>query len=283
MAFVDTARDYLHPSLGEGVIRTLMHDLGLPGPTAVKTLEATAEYHSIYILSFTRADAVAAAFATAPASTDVEWADADSFGNWSNNVGNVQYTDVHGWFGIRQPGTVGVQREEPWKYEVGVPTEPTTLETKILVTVKLGTSDIGWKFRDGSLIEEDSDCPTTVDNFGELPSVQQQRALIWDNYVEGKFLAFDCYLMGEASIVGGAYEGKGCDVTASRDNADRYATCLIERDDGSVQDDWLTGPGLDFLSETTKFTVLQDYARPWISSNIDDYAAGMLTVGYHTA
>jgi hypothetical protein len=37
------------------------------------------------------------------------------------------------------------------------------------------------------------------------------------------------------------------------------------------------------LPDVLKYTVLLDYAQPWISNDLNTYVSGMLTLGYHAA
>ncbi|KAF7518979.1 hypothetical protein G7054_g13254 [Neopestalotiopsis clavispora] len=52
-------RLYLPPVLSDAIIRTLVSDLSLPEPIAIKPLITTAAYHTIYLIIFSAADAPA--------------------------------------------------------------------------------------------------------------------------------------------------------------------------------------------------------------------------------
>jgi hypothetical protein len=210
---------------------------------------------------------------------DLSWIDASSDNN-SQNVGSSEYQDVDNDFGIRTVGALGIVRSTPWDAYSALPSSPLTFMGTKLVGVKLRTMNFGDQLPDGSVANANSSCPTFSEVFGQLPPVNQHQISIVDG---NDTVAYDCYIMAKATIVAGAYPAANCIVAPSDGTEERYATCSTQRDDRVIQDDWLTGLSLDFMSEVLKYTVSQNYSQPWISADLDDYTSGMLTVGYQAA
>ncbi|KAE8454304.1 hypothetical protein EG329_005229 [Mollisiaceae sp. DMI_Dod_QoI] len=212
-------------------------------------------------------------------SVNLSWIDASS-DNRSQNVGSTEYQDVDNEFQIRTVGALGIVRSTPWDADSNLPTAPSTFVGKKLVGVKLRTLNFGDQLPNGSLANANTSCPTVSEVFGQLPSVSQVQIPIGDGK---EIVAYDCYIMAEATITAGKYSGRNCSVSSTAGVEQRYTTCSIQRDDSAIQDDWLSSLSLDFLSEVLKYTVNQNYSQPWISNSLDNYTSGMLTLGYHAA
>lgn len=61
------------------------------------------------------------------------------------------------------------------------------------------------------------------------------------------------------------------------------AKCIVTPNPGAVEDDWISGLALDFMSETMKNIVMLNLTQPWMHNNVDKYTTGILTLGYHAA
>ncbi|CAI6014350.1 unnamed protein product [Clonostachys chloroleuca] len=132
---------------------------------------------------------------------------------------------------------------------------------KVLLGLKTGGWDVGQALPDGTPSYEDAPCPKYVHEFGELLDIKQWRR-DWPDENK-KETAFECYIYAEATIVSGVYEAKGCDMTASVENADdKYATYVIERNNDAIMPDYLSSATVDFVSEIVKYARLQDYVEP---------------------
>ncbi|KAH8679459.1 hypothetical protein BGZ61DRAFT_294622, partial [Ilyonectria robusta] len=132
---------------------------------------------------------------------------------------------------------------------------------------------------DGSRITINTTCPTMSKQFGRLPAVTQYQVRF--NKDGNVFAGHDCYIFAEATITAGKYAAKGCNVISETSKS--YADCSIDRDDGGAKEDWLTLLSLDFMSKVLKYSVMMNFTQPWLSKSLEDYTAGMLTVGYHVA
>jgi hypothetical protein len=211
---------------------------------------------------------------------DLRWIDATS-DNRSQHAGNTTYQDVDKDFSIRQTGAIALVREQPWDPYLATPSLATTYRGTQLVAIKLQTLAFGDKQPDGTIANNMSKCLATDTETFKLPNVIQFQKSVFIN--DDDLIAYDCYLVAEATIVAGSYSAEGCIVGNDPGADDSYATCSVQRDDTKVQDHWLTGLSLDFMSEALKYTVLLNYAQPWISQDLDTYASGMLTLGYQAA
>jgi hypothetical protein len=212
----------------------------------------------------------------------LRWIDADSI-NSSDHIGDHTYSDVNvnESFGARDIGLVSIVRDAIWDSQTVLPQGPSMFVGKKNVAVKLATINKGDAWKDGTIVNQNTKCPSVSNEFGVLPAVQQHQATI--SYGDGTFAAHDCYIVAEASITAGVYPGHDCVVNASTASTERFATCHIEDVKGRVETDWVTNLALDFTSETLKYTVSQNYSQPWISGSLDDYTAGMIALGYHAA
>jgi hypothetical protein len=210
---------------------------------------------------------------------NLRWIDASS-DNRSQNAGSTTYQDVDQDFSIRTVGATGIVRDEPWNGETAMPSNATIFVGNKLVAVKLRTLNFGDALPDGSRANSSTQCLTVSDVFGQLPNVSQHQSPIGNGQ---EIVAYDCYMVAEATITAGSVPGTDCTVASSAGSAELYTTCSIRRDDDAVEEHWLTDLALDFTSEVLKYSVLQNYTQPWISSNLDDYTSGLLTLGYHGA
>ncbi|KAH7000760.1 hypothetical protein EDB80DRAFT_753890 [Ilyonectria destructans] len=211
---------------------------------------------------------------------DLNWIDATSDDRTSKS-GSSEFTDVNGWFSIRVDGSTAVLRDKPW--------DPTTAVSNSssqahifrgkLVSVKTVSLDANATLPDGSRIAINTTCPTMSNQFGRLPAVTQYQ--VGFNNDSNVFAGHDCYIFAEGTITAGKYSAKGCNVISETSKS--YADCSIDRDDGGVKEDWLTLLSLDSMSEVLKYSVMMNFTQPWLSNNLEDYTAGMLTVGYHAA
>ncbi|EXA30177.1 hypothetical protein FOVG_18440 [Fusarium oxysporum f. sp. pisi HDV247] len=113
------------------------------------------------------------------------------------------------------------------------------------------------------------------------PPVAQRQVQIING--DKELVYYDCYMLAEVAITAGMYPARDCKVVTSDTTSQSYATCSVRRNDEALENDWLASLALEFTSETLKYTVLQNFSQPWISSDLDDYVTGMLTLGYHAS
>ncbi|KAL6399504.1 hypothetical protein AUP68_18052 [Ilyonectria robusta] len=212
---------------------------------------------------------------------NLNWIDATSDDRTSKS-GSSEFTDVNGWFSIRVDGSTAVLRDEPWDSNTAVSNSSSQAHVsrgKKLVSVKIETLEANATLPDGSRITINTTCPTMSKQFGRLPAVTQYQVRF--NKDGNVFAGHDCYIFAEATITAGKYAAKGCNVISETSKS--YADCSIDRDDGGAKEDWLTLLSLDFMSEVLKYSVMMNFTQPWLSNSLEDYTAGMLTIGYHAA
>lgn len=209
----------------------------------------------------------------------LRWIDAAS-DNRSQHVGDPKYADLANLdFSIRLNGSISVIRNDTWDAERATPQAASKVLGTRLIAVKVNTVGTNDKLPNGSAREQDSPCPTTSPVFGTLPNVGQQTTSYFGGNI---WAANDCFLLAEASVTAGAVKSTNCTVSPAG-AIDHMATCSITPDSGAVEDDWLAGLGLDFISETMKYVVMLNLTQPWMQDNLEDYTIGMLTLGYHAS
>ena len=209
----------------------------------------------------------------------LRWINAANGGRFEH-VGDPKYSDVaHLGNLIRINGTVGITRNDPWDAEAAAPQAAKTFSGTKLVSIKVGGLNGGDKLPDGSFPNERSPCPKSSGVFGKLPDVGQKTM----GYFGGDgWAANDCFLVAEASIRAGRYKGTDC-VVFPTGAVDYMATCNVTPDPKAVEDDWISGLALDFMSETMKNIVMLNLTQPWMHNNLDNYTTGILTLAYHAA
>lgn len=145
-----------------------------------------------------------------------------------------------------------------------------------LISIKVGNLAVSDQLPDGSAPNQTSPCPTGSVDFGKLSDVGQATVSYGSS---AGWAANDCFLVAEASITAGKYKGTDCTVSPAG-AVDYMATCIVTPDPGAVEDDWISGLALDFMSETMKYIVL---THPWMHHNLDNYTTGIMTLAYHAA
>lgn len=95
-------------------------------------------------------------------------------------------------------------------------------------------------------------------------------------------MAIDCFFIAETSIMAGKYKETDC-IVSPTGVFDYMATYIIAPNPGAVEDDWISGIALDFMSETMKNIVMLNLTQPWMQNNLDKYTTGILTLAYHAA
>ncbi len=209
----------------------------------------------------------------------LRWIDAAN-DNRFQHIGDPKYSDVANLGNlIRINGTVGVTRNDPWDAGAAAPQAAKLFSGTKLVSIKVGVLDSHDKLPDGSSPNENSPCPKSSVVFGKLPDVGQKTIGYFGG---GEWAANDCYLVAEASITAGRYKGTDC-VVFPTGAVDYMATCNVTPNPKAVEDDWISGLALDFMSETMKNIVMLNLTRPWMHNNLDNYTTGILTLAYHAA
>ncbi|MCJ1348587.1 hypothetical protein MMC31_006819 [Peltigera leucophlebia] len=209
----------------------------------------------------------------------LRWIDAAS-DNQSHHVGDPKYADIANLGNsIRINGSVAVIRNDTWDAGEATPQAAETFSGTKLISIKVGTLNYYDQLPDGSSPKESSPCPTSSVIFGKLPDVGQGTT----GWFSGDtWVANDCYLIAEASIMAGRYKGTDCTVSPTS-AVDYMATCIVTPNPRAVEDDWISGLALDFTSETMKNIVMLNLTQPWMHNNLDSYTTGTLTLAYHAA
>jgi len=212
----------------------------------------------------------------------LRWIDAAS-DNRSQNVDDPKYGDLADQsFAIRDNGTVAVIRSDRWDAGNATPKAAAIFSGTKLISVKVSTLNIWDLLPNGSAPTQKSACSRNSDVFGRLPDVGQQTTSYFWGGPNSAWAANDCFLIAEASITAGKYNGK--DFTVSPTGANGYmATCNIAPDLGAVEEDWISGLSLDFMSETMKYIVMLNLTQPFMHDNLDSYTTSMLKFGYDAA
>lgn len=217
-------------------------------------------------------------------SVDLEWINEDEDKDErSGHVATSEYIDVNNQSNIRNIGTTALIREDKWDAQKAMPSSPQVLSSDSLVSVKLRTLNFGDDLPDGSTASSETKCLKASEDFRPLPDVEQRQTSIGNGL---EVVAHDCYIFAKATIRAGAYLAKQCIVsssTAAASTSEYYATCFAPREDDAIREDWLAALALDFLSETLKFSVMQNFSQLWITGDLDGYTRRMLTLGYHAA
>lgn len=210
---------------------------------------------------------------------NLRWVDGSTHSE-AYNVGDSVYQDVNKDYSIRVNGATAFVRSEPWEAVPAFPGKAAIFTGTRIVGIKVRTIDINSTLPDGTIVREGTSCPRVTTEFGELPDVEQ---LQLSYGIPGDMLAYDCFIFAEATITAAKTQAKGCNVTLPGRSEELYATCFLPRDTVVLEADWLTHLALDFRSEVLKYTVAQNYTRPWINGNLTEYTTGILTLGYHAA
>ena len=209
----------------------------------------------------------------------LRWIDAAS-DNRSQHVGDPKYADLADLdFSIRVDGSVAVIRNDTWDAGKAPPQAAKTFFGTKLISIKVGNLAVSDQLPDGSAPNQTSPCPTSSVDFGKLPDVGQATVPYGSS---AGWAANDCFLVAEASITAGKYKGTDCTVSPAG-AVDYMATCIVTPDPGAVEDDWISGLALDFMSETMKYIVMLNLTHPWMHHNLDNYTTGIMTLAYHAA
>lgn len=140
---------------------------------------------------------------------NLRWVDATS-DNRSQNAGSSTYQDVNQDFGIRTVSATGIVRDEPWNGQTAGPSNATAFVGNKFVAVKLRTMNFDDELPDGSRANESTQCLTVSDVFGRLPDVSQHQSAIGNGQ---EILAYNCYIVAEATITAGSVLATNCNLT----------------------------------------------------------------------
>lgn len=209
----------------------------------------------------------------------LRWIDAAS-DNRSRHVYDPHYSDVADLGNpIKWDGIVTVIRNDEWVPEEAVPKAAKTFSGTKLISIKASALHYDELLPDGSFPQINFSCPTSSPFFGKLPEVGQQTNP-W--FINNVWTVNDCYLIAEASITAGLYNGTDCTVSPIG-AGDYMATCIVTPNPRAVEDDWLSGLALDFMSETMKNIAMLNFTQQWMHNNLDNYTTGVMTLAYHAA
>ncbi|KAK7973928.1 hypothetical protein PG989_015776 [Apiospora arundinis] len=226
---------------------------------------------------------------------ELRWINATST-NRSKLVYTPEYTDVSKTsFNNRGAGAVTVIRDTKWDPETSAPQSPQIVTgRKTIIAVKILTINKGDTLPDGTLGEEKSPCPSHMPAFGTLPAVKPYSIPYTWNDANQTWAGRDCFLMAEATITAGEFAGRDCVVNATG-LGNYYATCVApDLTTKTARPSWFSGPALDFLSETLKYTIMLNFTGAWMERrpqqqqqgtefDLNAYATGALRLGYDAA
>jgi hypothetical protein len=208
--------------------------------------------------------------------TSLRWLDGDT--NYTA-IDDPEMRDIVGTKILsRNDGNVAIMRDAKWDWESAGPTVQHTVNDKRLIYLKVMTLDRDNMPPNGSPLNEDTPCPSVSPKFGQLPDVKQHVFTLRADSggVSGK----DCFLIAEASIRAGVYNGVDCNISPA--NSTRHsATCYIPRDNSAIQPSWLTNLTLDFMSEVASYAVMLNFTSLYTELGPELYTIGMLELAYH--
>lgn len=215
-------------------------------------------------------------------SIQMNWINADESGK-SDIIGNETLSYVTSPFRIRDAGTTVFVRDKKWELKDRIPTaatppEPIIFSDKILLYMHLETLDPDYP----PYPNLDDDCPTSTGYFDKIPDVNQHR-FPYGARGGGRPGAYECYIMGEATITAGQIAAKNCRVSSVESSSKAYATCPGPFDESAIERSLMTGLALDFMSDTIKYSIMQNNMGVWMSDTLDGYAVGLLTSAYHAS
>ena len=151
-----------------------------------------------------------------------------------------------------------------------------------MISVKVNTLNIWDLLPNGSARTVNTPCPAMSDAFGKLPAVNQAINSYYWSAPNNAWAANDCFLIAEANITAGKFNATDCKVSPI--SAGNYmATCDIASASAKIEEDWISGLALDFLSETMKYIMMLNLTQPYMHDNLDNYTTSMLKFGYHAA
>ena len=212
---------------------------------------------------------------------DLQWIDGADKTRFQH-VGDSNYADIASSdINTRSNGSVEILRNETWDVTKAIPHASAVFSREEIISIKVNTLNANATLPDGTVVYKDMPCPTTSLSLGKLPNITQHER----HFVEGnttKWLGKDCFLIAEASITAGKYNGTNCSVDPT--NKDAYAaTCTMQTSHDEVEADWLSSVSIDFMSETMKYIVMLDFTSTWMFDNVEGYTTGMLHLAHHAA
>ena len=212
---------------------------------------------------------------------DLRWIDGADETRFQH-IGDSNYTDIiSSGINWRGDGSVTILRNKTWDIDDAKPQAAEVYSGTKFVSVKVTTLDVQVSLPNGSIARQDMACPTTSLSLGKLPNVTQNENQYYGD--KGKWSGKDCFLVAEASITAGKYQGKNCIVKPAGRNISS-ATCAMQISTDEVEADWLSSLSINFMSEIMRNIVMLDVTSSWKgNSSIDDYTTGTLRLAYHAA
>lgn len=214
---------------------------------------------------------------------DLRWIDGADETRFKN-IGDPVYTDIiSSGINWRGDGSVSILRNKTWDKDDVKPKSGEVFSGQKFVTVKVTTLDVQVPLPNGSIARQDMACPTTSLSLGILPNVTQKEKQYYADVNNDQWLGKDCFLVAEASIRAGKYQGKNCIVKPAGKNISS-ATCTMYIPPDKVEPDWLPSLSIEFMSEIMRNMVMLDVTSPWKgNTSIDDYTTSTLRLAYHAA
>jgi hypothetical protein len=208
--------------------------------------------------------------------TGIRWLDAkDGF----PFIGDFAFTTVTGlWNTNRADGSVALYRYPETQYNPSAASDSPKADVfngkqYVFLWVNYLGKERGYN--------NDSSCPQLSPWFGQLPNVQQHEKSFYGD--ESMFLARDCYIVGEATIVAGQYAAQNCNVTYST-NGQNAATCFVDRSSAQPSPGTRTNYTIESMSETMRNMMpLGVITKDYMKLGLDAYTKGMLRIAYHAS
>lgn len=218
---------------------------------------------------------------------DLHWIDgADEI--QFQHIGDPEYSDIiHSGINWRGDGSVSILRNITWNKDDAKPKAAEVFSGKRIVSVKVTTLDSQIPLSDGSIARQNMTCPTNSLFRYILPNVTQRETQYYQYHTNDTskkiWLGKDCFIVAEASITAGIYQGNNCIVNPVGKNT-YGATCSMQNPRDQVKADWLSSLSIDFMSEIMRNVVMLNTTSPWIhNSSAGDYTTSMLHLAYDAA
>ena len=165
----------------------------------------------------------------------------------SDNYADILQCFADNWRGV---GSVSILRNTTWDKEGAKPKVAEIFSGKKIIYIQASTLDIHVPLPDGSTAHKDMACPTTSLSLGKLPNVTQKATDYFASHngtITNEWWGKDCFLVAEASITAGKYQGEDCTVKPAGGNI-YSATCTKQTTYDAVEVDWLSRLNFEFMT-----------------------------------
>ena len=210
---------------------------------------------------------------------ELQWVDASDELRFQH-VGDSRFYDVANLdVNSRSNGSVAILRNDTSVTFNSTPQAAEIYSGTKIVTIKVNTLNVNMSLSDGTIVDQNTTCPTTSSSLGQLPNVTQHEESFYGSGTS-IWLGKDCFLIAEAAITAGKYQGKNCE-SGSAGKSAYAATCVMPNSTDAVEADWLSETTVEFLSEMMQYIVMVDLTSQWMPNNLEGYTTGMLRLAHH--